>query len=70
MVSSTLGSATGTCWKRRSSAASCSMVFLNFSDVDAPMHFRSPRPSVMARFDQAELSGQMTISSSGKFGER
>mmetsp|Transcript_2064 Transcript_2064/g.7981 ORF Transcript_2064/g.7981 Transcript_2064/m.7981 type:complete len:400 (-) Transcript_2064:4388-5587(-) len=44
-VCSSLGSGTGTCWNRRSRAASCSIVFLNFSAVDAPMHFSNPRPS-------------------------
>jgi hypothetical protein len=43
-VCASSGSGTGTCWNRRSSAASCSMVFLNFSVVDAPMHLSKPRP--------------------------
>ena len=48
-VCASSGSGTGTCWNRRSSAASCSMVFLNFSVVDAPMHLSSPRPSAGLR---------------------
>mmetsp|Transcript_15624 Transcript_15624/g.65861 ORF Transcript_15624/g.65861 Transcript_15624/m.65861 type:complete len:451 (-) Transcript_15624:537-1889(-) len=48
-VCASSGSGTGTCWNRRSSAASCSMVFLNFSVVDAPMHLSKPRPSAGLR---------------------
>ena len=43
MVSSTEGSPTCTCWKRRSRAASFSMCFLYSLSVVAPMAWSSPR---------------------------
>jgi hypothetical protein len=46
MVSSTVGSPTNTCWKRRSSAASFSMCLRYSSSVVAPMHLSSPRASI------------------------
>ena len=46
MVSSTLGSPTNTCWKRRSSAGSFSMCSRNSSSVVAPIMRSSPRASI------------------------
>mmetsp|Transcript_11281 Transcript_11281/g.41288 ORF Transcript_11281/g.41288 Transcript_11281/m.41288 type:complete len:273 (-) Transcript_11281:1001-1819(-) len=46
IVSSTLGSSTRTCWKRRSSAGSFSTYCRYSSRVVAPMHCSSPRPSM------------------------
>ena len=46
MVSGTDGSATMTCWKRRSRAGSFSMYFRNSLMVVAPMHRSWPRPSI------------------------
>ena len=46
MVSSTEGSPTYTCWKRRSSAASFSMYFRYSSSVVAPISRSSPRASI------------------------
>ena len=46
MVSSTLGSPTKTCWKRRSSAASFSMCSRYSSSVVAPIIRSSPRASI------------------------
>src|SRR5215831_16483824 len=45
-VSSTLGSPTSTCWKRRSSAASFSMCLRYSSSVVAPTMRSSPRASI------------------------
>mmetsp|Transcript_28046 Transcript_28046/g.75761 ORF Transcript_28046/g.75761 Transcript_28046/m.75761 type:complete len:371 (-) Transcript_28046:984-2096(-) len=44
-VSAELGGSILTCWKRRSSAGSFSMNFLNLSGEVAPIHRSSPRPS-------------------------
>ena len=46
IVSSTLGSPTNTCWKRRSSAGSFSMCSRNSSSVVAPTMRSSPRASI------------------------
>ena len=46
MVSSTVGSPTSTCWKRRSSAGSFSMFWRNSSSVVAPTIRSSPRASI------------------------
>ncbi|MCY1229923.1 hypothetical protein D9M72_423140 [compost metagenome] len=46
MVSSTLGSPTNTCWKRRSSAGSFSMFSRYSSSVVAPIRRSSPRASM------------------------
>ena len=46
MVSSTDGSPTNTCWKRRSSAGSFSMCLRNSSSVVAPTMRSSPRASI------------------------
>ena len=46
MVSSTLGSPTNTCWKRRSSAASFSMYLRYSSNVVAPTSRSSPRANI------------------------
>ncbi|GIL60021.1 hypothetical protein Vafri_14649 [Volvox africanus] len=45
-VSSTLGSFTRTCWKRRSNAASFSMCSRYSARVVAPMHLSSPRANM------------------------
>ncbi len=53
-VSSTLGSPTNTCWKRRSSAASFSMYSRYSSSVVAPISRSSPRASIgLSMFDAA-----------------
>ena len=46
MVSSTVGSATSTCWNRRSSAGSFSMYSRYSSSVVAPTMRSSPRASI------------------------
>ena len=46
MVSSTVGSPTNTCWKRRSSAGSFSMCSRYSSSVVAPTIRSSPRASI------------------------
>src|SRR5438067_9277764 len=46
MVSSTVGSSTITCWKRRSSAASFSRYLRYSSSVVAPTQCSSPRASI------------------------
>ena len=46
MVSSTLGSPTNTCWKRRSNAGSFSMFSRYSSSVVAPIRRSSPRASI------------------------
>ncbi|KFM28535.1 hypothetical protein F751_0276, partial [Auxenochlorella protothecoides] len=55
-VSSTLGSATSTGWKRRSSAGSFSMCFRYSSSVVAPMHCISPRASAGFRMLAASMA--------------
>mmetsp|Transcript_23381 Transcript_23381/g.55543 ORF Transcript_23381/g.55543 Transcript_23381/m.55543 type:complete len:266 (-) Transcript_23381:684-1481(-) len=55
-VSASVGSATNTCWKRRSRAASFSMCCRYSSNVVAPTHRRSPRASMGFKMFPASMA--------------